>query len=370
MTLAVNATIVDSKRSGLGNYSVNLVKELAALRDDIIVFTSHDTPFVQPNVRIRKSVWNLAPSAGLQGHLARILWTQTALGIHARRLEASCLFSLVPEVPLWNSGPQVVVVHDLIPILFPKEYPLQNLYFRWYISLALRRVSKIIAVSQRTKQDIVSYFSVNPSVIEVVSGGCDHQMFCPGINPDTVKQKYGLISYILYVGNLHPHKNLGRLIEAFHQLLPSCSQQLVIVGAKDPRFFPGLGALVEKLELQHRVVFLDFVPQKDLPGLYSGAELFVFPSLYEGFGLPLVEAMACGVPVIAGTGGAIEEVVDKAGVTVDPTNVHEIAEAITYLLENPRVKDTLRELGFRQAKKFSWHASAGLVSKVLDESIN
>lgn len=366
--LVVNATVVDSKRSGLGNYAVHLVKELAAIRDDLIVFTSHAEPFVQANVGIRKYSQNLGPSAGLRGHLARLLLTQTVLAVQASRLNPSCLFSLVPEAPLWYAGSQVVVAHDLIPLFFPKEYRLQNMYFRLFVASVLKRVSSIVAVSQRTKQDIVSVFGINPSTVQVVPGGCDHRMFFPGIDPNRVKRKYGLTSYLLYVGNLHPHKNVKRLIAAFKQLRGHGSHQLVIVGEKDPRFFPVLCTQVEKFGLQEKVLFLDFVPQEDLPELYSGAEIFVLPSLYEGFGLPLVEAMACGVPVVTAKGGAMEEVVGDAGKKVDPTNVNEMVEAMSHILESPGLKDTLSERGLRQAKKYSWSATATAISRVLDES--
>jgi len=368
VNLVVNATIVDSKRSGLGNYAVNLVKELSLIRDDLIVFTSHEEPFSQTNVCLKKISQNLGPSYGIQGHLARIIWTQTVLALQANRLKPSCLFSLVPEAPFWYSGYQVVVAHDLIPIFFPKEYPLQNMYFRWFVASVLKRVSNIVAVSQRTKQDIVSIFGVNPSVVQVVPGGCDHRKFFLGINPNEVKRKYGLTSYILYVGNLHPHKNVKRLIAAFKKLRGNVLHQLVIVGAKDHRFFPELWSLVEKLGLQKMVLFLDFVLQEDLPALYSGAEIFVLPSLYEGFGLPLVEAMACGVPVVAAKGGAMEEVVGTAGIMVDPINVNEMAEAMNHILENPGLRDSLCDRGLRQAKKYSWSATAKMVSRILDES--
>ena len=202
----------------------------------------------------------------------------------------------------------------------------------------------------------------------MIPGGCNHEIFHANIRADSVKKKYHLHSYCLYVGNFHPHKNLLRLIQAFHSLAKDGQHQLVVAGKKDSRFFPGLQSQVEKLGLHDKVLFLDYVPQEDLPELYAGAEFFILPSLHEGFGLPLIEAMACGVPVIASKGGAMEEVVGKAGVMVDPTNVDEMAEAMNNVFAHSGVRDTLRDLGLRQAKKYSWDITAKNISQVLNES--
>ena len=366
--LAVNASIVDPVLSGLGVYTVNLIKELSEFQEDLIIYTSCPNAFAQDQARIRSISKPLGPTYGKCAHLRRLLWTQFILPKSMARDKATVLFSTIPEGVFGEAVPQYLVVHDVTPLKFRKEYSLQWWYFQLYVRSLLRRVKRIIAVSEQTKADIMTSFGIPPSQIRVIPGGCRHESFHANINPDSVKRKYHLNSYCLYVGNFHPHKNLFRLIQAFGALAKNACPQLVIVGNKDPRYFPGLQAMVERLGLNANVLFLGYVPQNDLPGLYAGAEVFILPSLYEGFGLPLVEAMACGVPVIAAKGGAMEAVVDKAGIMVDPTNINEMAEAMNQVLANPELRGTLCERGLRQAKNYSWSTTAKMVSQVLDES--
>ncbi|MEJ2230572.1 MAG: glycosyltransferase family 1 protein, partial [Nitrospirales bacterium] len=195
---------------------------------------------------------------------------------------------------------------------------------------------------------------------------CNHDDFHPHIDPTEIKLQYGLHRYLLYVGNLHPHKNLPRLIQAFAHLSSRVSHQLVVVGKKDKRFHPSLEALVEKLGLNGRVVFLDYVRQNDLGGLYAGAEVFVFPSLYEGFGLPLLEAMACGIPVVSGNIGATAEVVGEAGILVDPRSVKDLAEALEHILTAPGIRQDLQERGLRRAQQYRWDRTARQVSEIIE----
>jgi len=368
MGFAVNASIVDSAMSGLGVYTVSLVCELIKIHKDLLIYTSHPKVFPQDNVRIRTISRQLGPAYGKRAHLQRLLWSQFILPKNLARDNAKSLFSTIPEGVFGGSVPQYLVVHDVTPLKFPKVYSLQWCYFQLYVRPLLRKAKRVITVSEQTKADVTKFLGISPSQIRVIPGGCNHEIFHVDIRADLVKKKYHLQSYCLYVGNFHPHKNLLRLFQAFHDLAKNGQHQLVIAGKKDPRFFPELQSQVEKLGLHAKVVFLDYVPQEDLPGLYAGAALFILPSLHEGFGLPLVEAMACGVPVIAAKGGAMEEVVEKAGIMVDPTNMSEMADAMNQVLTNSSVRDTLRDLGLRQAQKYSWSISAKMVSQVLDES--
>jgi glycosyltransferase involved in cell wall biosynthesis len=262
--------------------------------------------------------------------------------------------------------PQTVVVHDLIPLKFPKDYPYQNVYFRWYVAPLLRKAKKIITVSEQTKADVIAELGVNPCRIHVVPGGCNHADFHPHIDSTAIKLRYGLHRYLLYVGNLHPHKNLARLIQAFARFSSRVSHQLVLVGKKDSRFYPSLEMLVEKLGLNGRVVFLDYVKQDDLGGMYAGAEAFVFPSLYEGFGLPLLEAMACGIPVVSGNTGATAEVAGVAGILVDPRSVKDLAEALEYVLTTREIRQDLQERGLRRAQQYRWDRTARQISGIIE----
>ena len=367
MGLAVNASIVDSYVTGLGNYTIHLTKELSRLEDDVLVYTSQPLMFPTQNLRLRSIATSFGPAHGKGAHIRRLLWTQWLLPIRLWRDAAKALFCPIPEGPFVSPVPTVLVMHDLIPLRFSKDYPSQRLYFQWYVKPLVRRARKVIAVSEATKADLVKFFRIDPARIHVIPCGCDHEVFYAGINPEKVKRKYRLRSYCLYVGNLHPHKNLGRLIQAFHRVAEDGRRQLVIVGKKDPRFYPALQSLADQLGLGETVVFLDYVPPGDLPGLYAGAEVFVHPSLHEGFGLPLVEAMACGVPVIASRAGATETVVGKAGLIVDPTKPEEIADAIRTIFANKECRETLVSAGLDRAQYYSWRSTAQMVARVIHE---
>lgn len=365
MGLAVNASIVDSFASGLGLYAINLIKELADVYDDPLVYTSMPQAFPFKGIRLRSIRAALGPAHGKVAHFQRLLWSQLVLPKRLSRDGAKILFSPIPEGPIACPVPTVLVVHDLIPLKFPHDYPLQWQYFQWFVTPLLRRAKKIIAVSEQTKVDIIEAFGISACQIHVIPGGCAHDVFHVGINSDSIKRKYQLESYCLYVGNFHPHKNLLRLIQAFHSLAKNREHQLVIVGKKDPRYFPALQSMVERLGLKSKVVFLGYVPQDDLPGLYAGAEVFILPSLYEGFGLPLLEAMACGVPVIAAKIGAMKEIVDTSGMLVDPTEPQEIADAIHKVLTDKSWRERLSYLGLQKSQRYSWHSTAQMVSKVI-----
>lgn len=365
MGLAVNASIVDSFASGLGLYAINLIKELADVYDDPLVYTSMPQVFPFKGIRLRSIRAALGPAHGKVGHFKRLLWSQLVLPKRLSRDGAKILFSPIPEGPIACPVPTVLVVHDLIPLKFPHDYPLQWQYFQWFVKPLLRRAKKIIAVSEQTKADLIKVFGVSSCQIHVIPGGCAHDVFHSGINSDLVKRKYQLESYCLYVGNFHPHKNLLRLIQAFHSLAKNGEYQLVIVGKKDHRYFPALQSMVERLGLKSKVVFLGYVPQDDLPGLYAGAEVFILPSLYEGFGLPLLEAMACGVPVIAAKTGAMKEIVETSGMLVDPTEPQEIADAIHKVLTDKSWRERLSYLGLQKSQIYSWRSTAQMVSKVI-----
>jgi glycosyltransferase involved in cell wall biosynthesis len=368
MSLGINASIVGPYMSGLGVYTIELTKALENIRQDLIVYTSFPDAFQLTKAKRKNILFPLSPAYGKWAHLARLIWTQTILPIRLLQDRIAKLLIPIPECVLSSGLPQIVVVHDLIPLKFPKDYLWQNKYFRWYVAPLLRKASAIIAVSEQSKTDLMTFLGIHGRQIHVVPGGCNHIDFHPHIDPTETMRRYGLHHYLLYVGNLHPHKNLARLIQAFSRFSSRVSHQLVLVGKKDARFYPALENLVRTLGLNGRVVFLDYVKQHELGSLYAGAEAFVLSSLYEGFGLPLLEAMACGTPVVSGNGGAAAEVVGEAGILVDPSSVQDLAEALEYVLTTRGIRHDLQERGFKRAQQFSWERTARLVSGIIEHT--
>ena len=253
----------------------------------------------------------------------------------------------------------VTTIHDLTTLILP-EYHLPHIQkmqaekFRF----AQEQADAIIAVSENTKRDIIRLLNIEPERIHVVHEGIE-----PGLRPLPIEAitptlaAYGLEpeSYILHVGTIEPRKNLVRLIEAYYEVSKALSQppKLVLVGRKG-WFYEEVYAKVIALDLTKSVLFLDTVTDEELPAFYNGALLMVYPTLYEGFGLPALEAMACGTAVVAANTSSLPEVVGDAGLLIDPTNISAIANAITRILKEPATRHDLSQKSLLRAKKFTW----------------
>lgn len=352
MRLAVNASIFDRRPTGLGVYVQALTTALHSLHADLIVYTSR--PHEMPCARAIRP-WG-EPSRRGPGHLLRLLWTQTGLPRRVRRDRADVLLNPLPEGPTRASIPEVSVIHDLIPVFYPHESPRQQWYIQWFVPAVLRASARVIADSAQTKSDVVAHYGLSPEVILVVPPGVDHRQFFPRSEAGVEMERLGLRTYVLFVGNLRPHKNVARLLEALAQVPGDLT--LVVVGHQDPRYWPALAQRAQELGITGRVRFLGFVEAHVLPILYSAALAVVVPSLYEGFGLPVLEAMACGAPVIASTAGALREVAGDATLLVDPHDASAWARAITRVVDDPDLRADLRARGMARAAQFSWFETA------------
>jgi glycosyltransferase involved in cell wall biosynthesis len=289
-----------------------------------------------------------------------------ATPIAARRRKADLLHMTTYVAPLWSPCPMVVTIHDLSFLEYPDA-------FSWRVRTMLRRLVpgsvaraiRVIAVSEWTKQDLIRRYGLPPEKIAVT-----HEAPPPGFRrlpdarrmplPAGVKEPF-----VLAVGNLEPRKNLARLIQAFGLAVREhgFNGQLVLVGKAQMRAGDArLAAL--KAGVESRVVFTGFVSHDDLTLLYNRASLFVYPSLYEGFGLPPLEAMACGCPVVASNVTALPEVLGNAALLINPLSVAELAEALTAVLERPELAASLREKGRQRAAGYSWEATAARTREV------
>lgn len=295
--------------------------------------------------------------------LKRLLWTQLELPRLAKRHKASLIFTPAPEGYLGPQAiPQVVMVHDLRPISHP-ERSFQSLYFRSWVPPLLRSCRHVLTNSQFTAQEIQRCTGLPDSRITVTPLGYDEQMFKPGPCPRGSKER----PYFLHVGQQYPHKNLRRLIQAFAQVASSYPElRLVLAGKLHPTETPVLQAMVRELGLQKRVEFRSYVPYAELPDLYRGALALVYPSLWEGFGLPILEAMACGTPVITSRGSGTQEVAGDAAMLVDPTNTSTLADAVVQL---PELASRLRLRGLERARHYSWSKTAAATRAVVTQQL-
>jgi glycosyltransferase involved in cell wall biosynthesis len=259
--------------------------------------------------------------------------------------------------------PSVVTVHDLGYRYFPGAHPArQRRYLDWSTRFSARAATHVLADSVATQRDLTHFYGVHPAKISVVYPGRDETLV--RVDPAAVRARYGLSpDYLLHVGTLQPRKNLIRLMEAAGTLRPRWpGLQLVLAGQPGWQSAPILALARANADW---VRLLDYVPDADLPGLYSGARAFVFPSLYEGFGFPVLEAMACGTPVVCANTSSLPEVAGEAALLVDPEDTSALAGALVRLLEAAALRERLIAMGLEQVRRFSWARAASETLNIL-----
>jgi glycosyltransferase involved in cell wall biosynthesis len=337
---------------GIGRYTKELV---AALRRAGVAVTM-----------LQAGMADLQPGAvGLRG--ARLLPALLTLGQFeiaraARQKNLALIHDPTASAPLLLARtPRVVTIHDAIPYIYPEtSTALDRLIYRFWLPWIVRRLDAIITVSQQSKDDIVRYLPVDPQRVVVIplAAGARYQP-APRAQIERVLDRYRIPApYILYVGSIEARKNLARLLEAYARLRRWSPQwRLVVVGARKWKFSPVFDT-VRRLGLEPHVQFTGYVADDDLPALYSGADLFVFPSVYEGFGLPVLEAMACGTPVVTSNSSSLPEVAGDAALLVDPLDVEAIASGMRAVLSDHALRAELRRRGLDRARQFTWERTA------------
>jgi glycosyltransferase involved in cell wall biosynthesis len=307
------------------------------------------------------------------------LWTHLRLAAELRQHPPDALFVPAHVLPLYCPVPAIVTVHDLGYRYYPQTH---RRFDRWYLEWTTRRHTRlahhIIADSEATRDDLVKFYRANPNRITVVHLGRDESL-APVTDPQVIaatKTQYGIGGdYLLYLGTLQPRKNLVRLVEAFAQMLKEGGSndnltclKLVIAGPKG-WLYDEIFARVQALGLTGRVIFPGYVAEADKPALLSGALAYVFPSLYEGFGLPVLEAMACGTPVLTSNVSSLPEVAGDAALLVDPHDTAAMAHSMASLITHADLRRQLIERGYRQVTRFSWDKAAGQVMETLENVI-
>ena len=357
--IAVNAAIVGDRPTGLGLYAVHLIRELDSLGERLVVYTSRPDAIQAPGARVERVPAAVRPEHGARGHLARLLWTQSGLRYRIARLRPRVLLNLMPEGLLRPAVPQVTVVHDLLPLRSPGEYPRQQYYFRHYVPAVLRHSRAVIVSSESTRRDLVDFYRLSPDKLHVVLLGYDTARFAPAPAP------YDGAPYALFVGNVMPHKNLLRLVEAFAAAVRGMSGRLVIRGWGRPAHVRALQARIATLGIADRVDWRQYAADDELPDLYRRARMLLLPSLSEGFGLTALEAMACGTPVVVSNRSSLPEVVGDAALFVDPEDPTSIATAIRRLFTDDTLAKTHAARGLERARLFSWQKTARAVQSIL-----
>lgn len=351
--LLVNGACRIDRPTGVTTYIDRVVPQLRHL--DPLVLS--DRPY--PGLARQPIPPRLSPDFGARGHLRRLLWTQFQLPHLLQQHQADLLFSPVPEAPLSGGTRYAVMLHDLIPLRFPNWRSPLTYYTRHYVPQVLKQAAKIFCNSQATARDAVAFFGVEPRQLVPIWLACDRQRFCP--RPAAPRG-----NYFLSVGRLFPYKNLARTIAALARL-PDRDCELWIVGPPDPRYLPGLQARARAEGVSDRVKWLGYVAAETLPTLLQEAIALVFVSLWEGFGLPLLEAMACGTPTIASDRSALPEVAGDAALLVDPYDTKAIAAAMAQVLQEPSTRTQLQAAGLARVQQFSWGQTGAATAAALAE---
>lgn len=361
MSLYLDISPAVHARAGLSRYADNLARALLQKAPERFAFfynrsgDSHIPPWLSGHttrsVRAGYKPWRMAVWLG---QLARLGFDRLVPGCELFHATEHLLLPL-------QKPPTVLTVHDLIFHLYPEHHKWLN---RWYLNAAMplycRRADAIICVSEHTKADLVRVWRIDSAKVHVVYEAADsHFQPTPTEQVAAVRERYGLPRrYLLTVGTIEPRKNLNRLLDALALLRRRGEDvRLVIVGGRGWLYHDFL-AKVEDFEPRHAVILPGFVPDEDLPAVYSGATLTVLASLYEGFGLPILESMACGTPVVSSRASSLPELGGDAVLYFDPQNVEEMAGVIGEVWWDADLRRKMRQQGFVQASRFSWDRAA------------
>lgn len=353
MKLGFDVTPLCVPQSGVGTYTLNLLEQLHLLRDDRVVPVAH-----RPTVVTRKGI----PPAVLPAvQTNKTLWMQLLLPFQLKSLGLNLAHFTNSVAPLVTPCPTIVTLHDMTLWLYPEHHYRRRLMaMRPFIPLVVRRAAAIVAVSESAKADIIRLLNVPAEKIHVIYEAADPAFRpLPPQSVATIRAHHSLPErYILYVGTLEPRKNLERLVEAFAQLVKAGHPHDLVLAGQRGWKEASLFETIERLGIKHRVRVLNQLPIEALVALYNGAEVLAFPSLYEGFGLPVIEAMACGTPVLTSRRGSLAEIAGEAAHFVEPTDVDSIQQGLQKLVTDREYRHHLQTAGLIRASHFAWEKAA------------
>jgi len=355
-SLLINLSNLLPEATGISNYTKNIFPHLSYINPILL------SPEIYPNFECYVIPNNLTSAYGTKGHFNRLIWTQFQLPKIYREMKSRLLFSPIPEAPLWSQCRHVVMVHDFIPLRFPRRFSPLTPYHRYYVPQVLKQAQHIICNSQSTADDIIKFCQTPSNKISPILLGYDSQHFQV---VSELSHRSPNPPYFLYIGRHDPYKNISRLIDALSNLKFSREYQLWLAGPSDQRYTPALKKQVQELGISDQVKFLEYVSYDDLPRIIRGAIALVFPSLWEGFGLPVLEAMACGTPVITSNLSSLPEVAGDAAILIDPYRVEEITDAMQTIANDAGLRSHLSQLGLQRVTHFSWEKAGQATVEVL-----
>lgn len=376
MKILVEGTPIYRTRSGVGQYLYRLFKALLASDKDndytffgYIFIGKHFTKPFPKSLNVRYRLIRLFPSK-LHNVLIRRATVPPIDLLTAYRPDLS-IFTNFVRLPLLSRSKSITFVYDLSYLIHAdKSNDKNSRLLRQRVPTSLEKSNGVVTISKNSKNEIIEYYHINPRKIHIVYPALYHDEYYPRSKKEqtAVAKKFGINGkYILFTGTIEPRKNIERLLDAYAALPPKDKAEytLVLAGGKGWKD-EGIKAKLESLK-NEKIIITGYVDDADLPPLYSGASLFVFPSLYEGWGMPIVEAMACGVPVITANNSSLPEAAGDAAVMIDALDTNDITKQMERVLGDKKLADQMIKKGIKHAAKFSWEQSAKDFKKVIDE---
>lgn len=358
--IIINGTILDTKPTGLGIYTLNIINQLSLSKRRCTLFTSINYNS-NDQIHVTKITKFVRPYPYKKlGGILRFLINQTYFTILAKRYNLAYLPTPHGSIFLKN---QVVTVHDLLALHFPKQHKLQYYYYKFFLPFILKNAKCIISISESTKQDLIKFYNLSPQKIKVVHNGFDRNNFTYKADAkEYIEKKYNLKNFIFTVGSSYPHKNIDRLIKAFKDL-DNQDLKLAITG----HIGENQKKIISTYDIKN-VIFLGYIDSDDLPYFYSAATLMVYPSLYEGFGFPPLEAMSCNCPVVVSNTSSLPEVCGDAVEYINPYNISSITHGIMKVIKDDEYRNHIIQKGHLQVCKFSWEQTSQDIIEVFNES--
>lgn len=364
MHIAINAHLLahtrSFRRAGISHYIEQVLRQLGRI-DRVNRYSVYTTRGLDNRALDLPANFRVIPSRlPTINPRVRIPWEQLLAPLLLRRSGADLFHGTHSVVPLACPVPSVVTIHDLAFIRFPQTFRAYNrTYLDFATRLSARRAARVLVVSEHTRREVIGLLGVAPERVVVTPNAVrDHFRPPDQATLDAFRARKGLPErFVLYVGTLEPRKNLITLLEAYARLSRRQDAPLLMGGGKG-WMYDAVFRRLDELGLRDRVRFIGYLDEEELPLWYAAATVFVFPSIYEGFGMPPLEAMACGAPVVTSNAASLPEVVGDAGLMVPPDDPDGFAAAIERLLDDAELRRELRERGFRQAQAYSWRTTA------------
>lgn len=357
--VGIDTSSVYRSRAGVGCYTKNLISELHGMegRSDFLLFPIREKA-------TKKSTKKKIVLFKIFGGIQRMLWEQIFIPFFLWINGMDIFHSPAYVCPLIKTCPTVVTIHDMAYLLYPEKFvSAYRGYLKFWVPLCISSADKIITDSLCSKKDIVRLLRVPEDKIEVVYLGKSDkfQPIADSSKIASLKERYGLKKdFVLYVGTIEPRKNILGLVKAYRRLkeIHADFDYSLVIGGEKGWKYSDVFDFVKDNSLMNDVIFLGHISEEDLPVLYNSAKVFIYPSLYEGFGLPVLEAMACGVPVITSNTSSLPEIVGDAGIMVDPLDIEALSSAISRVLGDAALRNRMIKSGIKRAAEFSWEKTA------------